>query len=311
MVNTTGVTPGLLIKGLNEVFWQEYDKTTTGRIKSNEVFNMQSVDRGMSETDVALAAVSEYQITEEQGNINRQLVKERGQTLYQHDILTSGFDISYKMLLADETGQNSIDQAAQLGRAGRESQDKKRFSILRDNVLIGLDGKTLFAPDHPLAKGGTQSNEIAFNATLYQTIKDVQRVLRDQKQFNEELSIGSDGEMLIATSANWAEIIEVTDAEHIPNSTNNNEINFISKKFPGLKVRWTPYLGSEFGGTDNKFIMLSGKTNHKLKVLTRESLNIWMNDWKEHDNIVSRFNAKYVESFGFSDYLGTVRGASS
>jgi len=312
MANTTSLTPTLLEKGLNEVFYQKYGETTLGMIMSDDVFNFNNVSIGMSETDLALAAISEFLVTEEQANLNRDEVLERGSTIYQHDIYSNGFDISYKMLLADETGQNMIEQAAQLGQAARQSQEKQRMGVLRNGgTTIGLDGVPLFSDSHPLADGTTQDNNVAFNTNLYTTIKDMMSVLRQQVQYNGDLSIAKDPSMLICTEDNFDSVIEVVEAENIPNATNNNEINFISKKFPGLKVGWNPYLGTRFGGEDKDLFMVTDKTNHKLKVMVREGINTWLNPWTENDNIVTKYNAKYVESSGFSDYLGTVKGQSS
>jgi hypothetical protein len=312
MANTTSLTPTLLEKGLNEVFYQKYGETTLGMIMSDEVFNFNNVSIGMSETDLALAAVSEFLVTEEQKNLNRDEILERGSTIYQHDIYSNGFDISYKMLLADETGQNMIEQAAQLGQAARQSQEKQRMGVLRNGgTTVGLDGVSLFNDSHPLADGTTQDNDIAFNTNLYTTLKDMMSTLRQQVQYNGDLSIAKDPKMLLCTEANFDSVIEVVEAENIPNASNNNEINFISKKFPGLKVGWNPYLGTRFGGDDKDLFMVTDKTNHKLKVMVREGINTWMNPWTENDNIVTKYNAKYVESSGFSDYLGTVRGQSA
>ena len=194
--NTRSITPGLEIKGLNEVFAKEYDKKVVGRVKSEDVFNIDTQTIGMSETDLALAAVGEFQATAEQKNINKDKVLERGQTLYEHAVYTNGITQSYQQWLADETGKNMVQRVSQLAKAARESQDKKRFGVLRDNPTV-LDGQNLFSTAHPLADGSTQSNDISYATSLYDTVKAMMKALGDQTQFQGDLAIPVDPKMIL------------------------------------------------------------------------------------------------------------------
>jgi len=135
--------------------------------------------------------------------------------------------------------------------------------------------------------------------------------LRSQRQYRGDLSIAVDPAILLCTEANFAEVIEVVDAINIPNASNNNEVNFLSRKFPNLKVGYQPYLGTIYGGNDKDLFLFADKMDHYLKVIIREALNTWDKNWNESNNLDREFNAKYVETFGFSDYLGTVRGKSA
>ena len=304
MPNTTGVTPGLLLKGLNEVFYQNYLTSPAGMITSDEIFKFTTIDRGMTETDLALAGVGEFTTFGEQQNIPKQEVKERGTTVYQMDLFANGFDVSYKMLLADEAGRNTIDMAAELGRAARTTQEKNRLAVLRlAATTTGIDGKALCATDHPLANGGTYGNLVA-TAFSYKTVKDMLQVLRQQQNY-QGLAMPEDGAILVTGTALYDEAIEITKAEGIPGSA-NNDASFLSRAFPGLRVGYNPYLDATYGGSDTKFYILA--PSRKLKVFIREGINTWMNDWNENANIVTKYNAKYAETAGFSDYYGVVQG---
>ena len=305
MSNTTGITPTLLEKGLNEVFYQNYSKLSIGEITSADLFKFSTFDSGISATDLALAGVGKFQILSEDANIRRDVVRERGSTLYEADIYDNGFDISYKMLLADATGRNVIPQAAELGLAGKATQELNRFSVLRNAaVTLGLDGVALIGT-HTLATGGTFSNDVA-TALSYATIKAM--ILKLQTQLNfQGLPMGEDPKFLVVPPALFAQAIEITQAVNIPGS-GNNDSSYISQIFPGLRVGWCPYISAAQGGSDTKFYMFGD--SRKLKVFIREAMNTWMNPWQTQNNIVTRYNAKYAEVAGFSDWYGVVRGGN-
>jgi len=309
MANTTGVTPGLLIKGLNEVFHQKYGEKTIGMIDSNAVMNFRTVTRGMTDTDVVLAGIGDFKEVAEQANIPMEEVLERGQTIYQHKLYADGFAISYKMMLADETGGNTLEMAAQLGQAARQIQEKLRMSVLvNGGTKVGLDGVPLFSKVHPLADGTVQANDIDWTTDLYTTVKLAISALRRQKSYNGKISLAKDPVMVLCPEALFAPMIEATKARNYPSATNSSFASYISEIFPGLQVGWNPYLGAEFGGSDDKFYVLSDKTNHRLKVFIREAVNTWNTPWQDNDNIQMEYKCKFAESAGFSDYMGVVRG---
>lgn len=308
--NTRALTPELEEKGLNKVFAREYGRSVKGKVRSSDVFNIETHTIGLTETDLALAAVSEFGPTAEQRNINKDEVLQRGTTLYEHELYTNGITQSYKQVKGDETGTNMVRRVSQLAKAGRETQEKKRFGVLRDNPIV-LDGKTLFATDHPLADSSSQSNDISFTTDIYTTIKLMMSALRSQRQFKGDLSIAVDPVMILCTEANYDEVIEVVAAKNAIQSTDDNATNFIRTIFPGLSIGWNPYLGTQYGGNDKDLFMMADKMDHELKVMLREAINTWTKGWEMADNLDREFNAKYMESFGASDYLGLVRGKSA
>lgn len=307
MATTTSIAPALLEKGLNEVFLHSYSKTSVGKILSDSIFKFTNLTSGIQEKDVAYAGVGRFGVLGEQENIPRDEITELGSTIYDIDIFAEGVDFSYKMKLGNRYG-DFMEQVSKLGQAARDTQEANRFEVIRKStVTVGYDGKALCASDHPTATG-TESNLVS-SAVSYDSIKAGIKLFQERRDYRG-LSISEDPTILLCPSAMWDEVVEITGAVNMPGGAagdgDRNEVNFLSTKFPGLRVVWTPYIGAkESGGSDTHVYLISD--SHKMKVFTREAINTWMSPWKDNDDIVTKFNAKYAEAAGFSDWLGIVR----
>ena len=301
---TTSITPTMLEKGLNEVFSQRYGMTAQGMLRSSDLFKFTTLTQGIQEKDLATSGVGRFPIHGEEENVNKDTAQELGSTTYDIDIFANGVDISYKMMLGNRYDK-AMEDVADLGDMAKDTQEFNRFAVLRNaTTTTGYDGVALCATTHPL-ETGTASNFVN-TAFSYDTLKEMVQLFNKAKNYRGG-SIADDPEMLIVPAELWERAVEITEAELIPGSA-NNDVNFFSKKFPGMKVKWCPYIGAEHGGSNTKFYMTSRR--HKMKVFVREALNTWMTPWDKNENIVTSFKAKYAEVAGFSDWRGVVCGGT-
>lgn len=71
--------------------------------------------------------------------------------------------------------------AAELGRSGKETIEVTAASIFNNGfITTGLDGKALFATDHPLVGGGTQTNKLSYATDP--DVTSIQLALTDMRQ---------------------------------------------------------------------------------------------------------------------------------
>lgn len=309
MITTTSITPQLLEKGLNEVFMHGYNQSSIGQIMSDRVFKFQNLSNGLQETDAAYAGIGLFDTIGENENVPLDFVTELGTTTYDIDIFSKGVGFSYKHKLGNRYDLFK-DNVNMLAKRARQTQEINRFAVLRNSTsTLGYDGKALCATDHPTYVGTTSN--LVNAAVSYESIKTAIQAFRDQVDYRG-VPMPEDPHTLICPSDIWDDVVEFVGAENLPGGGagdgDRNEVSFLATKFPGLRVVWTPYIGTSSvwsGGSNSHAYLISD--SHKMKVLTREAINTWMTPWQDNDNIVTEFKAKYAETAGFSDWLGIVR----
>lgn len=301
----TGIRPETLQEGLYEVFDEGYalDKEPSQAV-SSDIFNMK-MSKKASESDLKKGRVGEFTAPGEGEVTPKEVINELHKTTYSHDTFRRSVHITYEAL-QDQLYSEMQSEVKDLGEAARFTQEKNRFGVFRNiTTTNGGSGKPLAAADHALSTG-TQGNIVTGTFTTVEAaqakVKEAITKFRRQKDYNLK-SIPGKPSILLTSITLHALMVEATKSKLIPGS-NNNEPNYISELFPGLKVMWSPYYGSEYGGSDTAATLIGSR--HKLNVFVREKINTWMNPWKDSDAIVTKFNAKYRESVGFSDYLGIV-----
>ncbi len=298
----TSVTPNTLLEGLREVFTDSYklEKEPLQAV-STDIFNFYGSKKN-SEDFQKVSGVGEFGAVAEEDPTPIVKRDEIHKTSFSHSTFRKGVGISYEAL-EDQLYNEMKDHVQQLGIAARFTQEKNRFAVIRNiTTTLGSDGKALAATDHPLKDGSTQSNLVTGAVTL-DKLKEMVQKLREQKDWNSKL-IGGTPRKFLTAPANHAEILELTKSK-LKAGTANNDLNYFSEVFPGLRVAFSPMVGTAVTGGSDTGVTLIGSRN-KLITVIREKLKTWMNPWNESSDIVTKFNALYRESVGFADYIGVV-----
>jgi hypothetical protein len=83
-----------------------------------------------------------------------------------------------------------------------------------------------------------------------------------------------------------------------------NDMNYFSELYPGLQVKFSPFLGASYGGSDSAWFLLS--SDHSITRWVRQSVTTDMVDYKFQRNNNYIYKAEYREVVGIISAEGLV-----
>ena len=305
MALTTALSPETIEEGLNELFYQAYEgQVAPGNTRLEDIFKTFNSAKH-SEYDLRSAGVGEFQTKGEVDNIHEDYEEEKYKTTYTHTEFSNSVPVSYAYL-KDQLYSLVGDKITRLGIAARHTQYKNAFSIFRNansTSYVGADGVQLIDGAHPMEDGSTQSNVVSGDLSL-PNLETAIATLMETKD-DRGILIPQNPSILLVSPRRFALATKLVESELSPVDANNN-INYVSKVFPGLRVMQSAYIGAAYGGDDDNWFVIGD--NHKIKRFIREPIMTWMDDFKQNRNMVTNYNAYYRESAGWSDFVGIVGG---
>lgn len=159
-----------LLPGLNALFGMEYKKYAE---EHKEIFEIESSDRSFEE-ETKLSGFGAAPVKAEGASIVYDNAQEAWTARYVHETIAMGFALTDEAVEDNLYGSLSARYTKALARAMAHTKQVKAANVLNQgfvgsgNPTYG-DGKTLFATDHPLVSGGTNSNRPAVGADLNET----------------------------------------------------------------------------------------------------------------------------------------------
>ena len=281
--------------GLNALFGLEYNRYDN---EHAEIFITETSDRAFEE-EVMLSGFAAAAAKSEGAPVVFDDATEAYTSRYTHQTFALAFAITEEAI-----EDNLYDRlAARYTRALARSMSQTKQQIAADvlnnafnNTVTGGDGVELCATNHPLANGGTFSNELATPADLSET--SLEQSLIDIAAFVDErgLKIALQGTKLIIPKE-----LQFT-AERILKSplrvaTADNDINAI--KNMGMIPQG--YRVNHFLTDTDAFFIMTDAPNG-LKHFVRSPIKTAIEGDFDTGNV--RFKARERYSFGFSDSRG-------
>ena len=281
--------------GLNALFGLEYNRYDN---EHAEIFTSESSDRAFEE-EVMLTGFAGAAIKQEGAGVQFDQASEAYTSRYTHNTIALAFAITEEAIEDNLYDRLASRYTRALARSMSTTKQTIAANVLNnafDTNVIGGDGKELCATDHPLANGGTFSNELATAADLSET--SLEQSLIDIAAFVDErgLKIALQGRKLIIPKE-----LQFT-AERILKSplrtgTADNDINAI------LNMGMIPEgyrVNHYLTDTDAFFIMTDAPNG--LKQFVRSPIKTAIEGDFDTGNV--RFKARERYSFGFSDARG-------
>jgi len=281
--------------GLNALFGLEYNRYEN---EHAEVFTAESSDRAFEE-EVMLSGFGSAPVKSEGAGVTFDQATESFTARYTHETVAMAFAITEEAIEDNLYDRLAGRYTRALARSMANTKQVKAANVLNnafDSSFAGGDGKELCATDHPLASGGTLSNELATAADLSET--SLEQSMIDIAAFVDErgLKIAMQGVKLIIPKE-----LQFT-AERILRSpqrvgTADNDINAMaSMGMIPQGYRVNHYLTD----TDAFFIMTDAPNG--LKQFVRAPIKTAIEGDFDTGNV--RFKARERYSFGFSDPRG-------
>lgn len=286
-----------LLPGLNALFGMEYN---TYPEEHKEIFATESSDRSFEE-ETKLSGFGAAPVKNEGAAIAYDNAQEAWTARYTHETVAMGFSITQEAIEDNLYGSLAGRYTKALARAMAYTKQIKAAAILNNgftgsgNPTYG-DGKVLFATDHPLVSGGTNSNRPTTGADLNETSLEAAVIAIAAWTDERGLLIAAKPKKLILPPALKFVATRLLQTENRV-GTADNDINAIKSNgtIPG-GYAINHYL------TDTNAWFLTTDVPNGLKHFTRAARKESMDEDFETGNL--RYKSRERYSFGCSDPLG-------
>ena len=281
--------------GLNALFGLEYSRYEN---EHAEIFMTETSDRAFEE-EVMLTGFQGAEVKQEGAPVVFDNASEAYTSRYTHETIALAFAITEEAIEDNLYDRLASRYTRALARSMANTKQVKAAAVLNNGFsssYTGGDGKELLATDHPLANGGTFSNELATAADLNET--SLEQSLIDIAAFVDErgLRIAIQGRKLIVPKE-----LQFT-AERILKSplrvgTADNDIN--AMKNMGMIPEG--YRVNHFLTDTDAFFIITDAPNG-LKHFVRSPIKTAIEGDFDTGNV--RFKARERYVFGWSDPRG-------
>ena len=278
--------------GLNALFGMEYDRYEN---EHSEIYETESSDRAFEE-EVMLVGFGNAPTKSEGSGVSFDSANEAYTARYTHETIALAFALTEEAIEDNLYDRLGARYTRALARSMAHTKQVKSAATLNnafDSSFTGVDGKELCATDHPLAMGGTFSNELSTAADLNET--SLENALIDISQFVDErnMIIALRGMKLIVPPALKFIADRLMSSTQRPGTADNdvNAINNMGMLPDGVVVNH--FL------TDTDAFFIKTDAPNGFKMFERSPLATSME--ADFDTGNMRFKARERYSFGFSD----------
>jgi hypothetical protein len=284
-----------LLPGLNALFGMEYNRYGE---EHKEIFETETSERSFEE-ETKLSGFSAAPVKNEGNAIAYDNAQEAWTARYNHETIALGFSVTEEAIEDNLYDSLSSRYTKALARAMAYTKQVKAASVLNNGFSSsykGGDGKELFATDHPLVSGGTNSNEPATAADLNETSLEAAVIQIAGWTDERGLLIAAKPRKLIVPPNLMFVATRLLETE-LRVGTNNNDVNAIKTmgSIPeGFRVNH--FL------TDTNAWFLCTDVPNGLKHFVRTPLQNSMDGDFDTGNV--RYKSRERYSFGWSDPLG-------
>lgn len=285
-----------LLPGLNALFGLEYKKYEN---EHEAIYETENSERSFEE-ELNLSGFGAAPVKSEGAAIAYDNAQESWVARYNHETIAMGFAITEEAMEDNLYDSLSSRYTKALARSMAYTKQVKAAYPLNNGFSGGAytvgDGKTLFATDHPLVSGGTNSNTPSTQADLHETSLEAAVIQIAGWTDNRGLLIAARPRKLIIPVASTFIATRLLETENRV-STADNDINAIKSNgtIPeGYSVNH--YL------TDTDSWYLITDVPNGMKHFERSALKTSMDGDFDAGNV--RYKARSRYSFGCSDPLG-------
>jgi len=284
-----------LLPGLNALFGMEYSRYGE---EHKEIYEAETSERSFEE-ETKLAGFGQAPVKDEGSAIAYDNAQEAFTARYNHETIALGFSVTEEAVEDNLYDTLSARYTKALARSMSNTKQVKAANVLNNGwsaSYTGGDGKVLFATDHPLVSGGSNSNTQSTAADLNES--SLENAIIQIAAWTDErgLLIAAKPRKLIIPPALQFVATRLLDTEQ-RTGTADNDINAIRNNgaIPeGYAINH--YL------TDTDGYFLTTDVPNGLKHFTRTSLTTSMDGDFDTGNV--RYKARERYSFGWSDPLG-------
>jgi hypothetical protein len=291
-----------LLPGLNALFGMEYARYGE---EHKEIYESETSERSFEE-ETKLSGFSAAPVKNEGSAIAYDNAQEAWSTRYTHETIALGFSITEEAIEDNLYDSLSARYTKALARAMAYTKQVKAAAVLNNGFsgsYPGGDGKALFATDHPLVSGGTNSNTPSTQADLNETSLEAAVIQIAAWTDERGLLIAAKPKKLVIPPALMFTAKRLLDTE-LRVATADNDINAI-KQMGAIPEGYTV---NHFL-TDSNAWFLTTDVPNGMKHFVRMPMATSMDGDFDTGNV--RYKARERYSFGWSDPLGMFGSSGS
>lgn len=299
----SGLASNVVRTALDRVLFEEFsfqDKATASA-EDGLVFKQDSTDRSAVISEQFMGA-GYFQSRGELQDVVQGTNRVGNQKTSSVVNYSKGIKIS-KNLFDDDQHAVVEKSVRDLGRLARVSRDRNALSVYNNGFSsqTSNDAVALFSNSHTTLGGQTVDNLETGALTLSNLETGINSLLQQQTQ--DGTLGGHSPAVLLVPTALLREAMQITGSSLIPGSA-NNDINYLSEVWPGLQVRWSPFLSTAQGGSDTAWFILS--RDHSITRFIRQPLQTILRDWQFSENLTYQYIAEYREVVDSISWEGVV-----
>lgn len=284
-----------LLPGLNALFGLEYK--TYGE-QHKEIYETETSERSFEE-ETKLSGFSAAPVKNEGQALAYDNAQEAWTARYNHETVAMGFSITEEAVEDNLYDSLATRYTKALARAMAYTKQIKAAAILNQGFNSAVtygDGKSLFATDHPLVSGGTNSNRPATAADLNETSLEAAVIQIAAWTDERGLLIAAKPRKLIVPPALQFVATRLLETS-LRVGTTDNDVN-------ALKTNGSIPEGYTINNflTDSNAWFLKTDVPNGMKHFVRVAMSTGMD--QDFDTGNSRYKARERYSFGVSDPLG-------
>lgn len=271
-------------------------------VDSSEVFKQETIDRAAVITEQFMGTGYFENRTEVQ-DVPAGTARVGNQKTFSVTNWAKSTDISKNLM--DDDQHNTVDMLVKgMARNGRLTKSKNAFNVLNLGFTTTTtnDGVALFSASHVTLSGQTVSNLLTSSALSESTLNTAFNSLINQVTQDGTLG-GHMPAVLLVPTALFKTACEITKSV-LRSGTGNNDLNYYSELYPGLKVLHSPFLGAGFGGSDTSWFLFSN--DHSLTRWVRQEIVTDLVDYRTQRNNNYVYKCEYREVVGAISFEGIV-----
>ena len=284
-----------LLPGLNALFGLEYARYGE---EHKEIYETETSERSFEE-ETKLSGFSAAPVKNEGSAIAYDNGQEAWTARYNHETIAMGFSLTEEAIEDNLYDSLSARYTKALARSMAYTKQVKAAAVLNNGFTAGYnggDGKPLFANDHPLVSGGTNSNIPSTPADLNETSLEAAVIQISLWTDERGLLIAAKPKKLVVPPSLQFVATRLLETE-LRVGTADNDINAIKNNgsvAEGYTINhWL---------TDTNAWFLTTDVPNGMKHFERTPLQQSMDGDFDTGNV--RYKARERYSFGWSDPLG-------
>lgn len=292
-INLSSIVDALDLN-LNEMFQDGLQKWPE---EYSKVFNVENSDK-QTEKDSYESGFGLVPVKTEGRTATYDAILPGIKVTYTHLTYALGYEITEEAIEDNQrTPETFAKLPAALDRSAMETVEVSAWSVFNNGfTTAGFDGKALFATDHPLLQGGTQSNKPSVDADLSVTsltaaLTAIEKLV-DERGLKRPLRAAN----LVIPIDYWKTARELLDSDYIPESA-NNAINALQSKKLAL-------IESHYITDTNAWFLVADKAQHFLKFFWRVRPGA-LRRGTDFDSTNLKHLLRMRFSYGWSHYFGT------